>query len=55
MIDCEVLQDTAIRNSAVPASGQRVSTQLYYMLVLLFDGDQRNACWNMQARWLKGC
>ena len=38
MIESEVLQENAIMNSALPARDQRVSTQLYYMLVLLLEG-----------------
>ena len=38
MIESEVLQETAITNSALPARDQRVSTQLYNMLVLLLEG-----------------
>ena len=38
MIESEVLQENAIMNSALPARDQRVSTQLYYMLALLFEG-----------------
>ena len=38
MIESEVLQETAITNSALLARDQRVLTQLYYMLVLLLDG-----------------
>ena len=38
MIECEVLQENAIMNSALLARDQRVSTQLHYMLVLLLEG-----------------
>ena len=38
MIESEVLPEAAITNSALPARDQRVSTQLYYMLVLLLEG-----------------
>ena len=38
MIESEVLQKTAITNSALPARDQRVSTQLYHMLALLLEG-----------------
>ena len=38
MIESEVLQANAIMKSALPATDQRVSTQLYYILVLLLDG-----------------
>ena len=38
MVESEVLQETAITNSALPARDQRVSTKLYYMLVLLLEG-----------------
>ena len=48
MIESEVMQETAITNSALPARDQQVSTQLYYMQVLLLEG-RRNACWNTQA------
>ena len=37
MIESEVLQDAAMTNSALPPRDQRVSTQLYFMLVLLFE------------------
>ena len=37
MIESEVLQENAIMDSALPARDQRVSTQLYYMLVLLLE------------------
>ena len=53
MIESEVLQETAITNSALPTRDQRVSTHLYYMWYC-FWRDQRNACWNMQAM-VKGC
>ena len=33
-----MLQKNAIMNSALPARHQRVSTQLYYMLVLILEG-----------------
>ena len=38
MIESEVLEDAAIMNAALPARDQQVSTQLYYMLVLLLEG-----------------
>ena len=38
MIESEVLQETAITNTALPARDQRVSTQLCHMLVLLLEG-----------------
>ena len=38
MIESEVLPEASITNSALPARDQRVSTQLYYMLVLLLEG-----------------
>ena len=38
MIESEVLQAAAITNSALLAGDQRVSTKLYYMLVLLLEG-----------------
>ena len=38
MIESEVLPEAATTNSALPARDQRVSTQLYYMLVLLLEG-----------------
>ena len=38
MIESEVLQENAIMNSALPARDQRVSTQLYDLLVLLLEG-----------------
>ena len=38
MIEREVLPEASITNSALPARDQRVSTQLYYMLVLLLAG-----------------
>ena len=37
MIESEVLQDAAMTNSALPPRDHRVSTQLYFMLVLLFE------------------
>ena len=42
MIASEVLQENAIMNSALPARDQRVSTQLYYMLVLLLEGSAKH-------------
>ena len=38
MIESEVLQENAIMNSVLPARDPRVSTQLYYMFVLLLEG-----------------
>ena len=38
MIESEMLQEAAITNSAFPPRDQRVSTQLYFMLVLLLEG-----------------
>ena len=38
MIESAMPQENAIMNSALPARDQRVSTQLYYMLVLLLEG-----------------
>ena len=38
MIESEVFQENAIMNSVLPAIDQRVSTQLYYMSVLLLEG-----------------
>ena len=38
MIESEVLPEASITNSALPARDLRVSTQLYYMLVLLLEG-----------------
>ena len=38
MIESEVLPEASITNSALPARYQRVSAQLYYMLVLLLEG-----------------
>ena len=38
MIESEVLPEASITKSALPARDQRVSTQLYYMLVLLLEG-----------------
>ena len=38
MIESEVSQENAIMNSALPARDERVSTQLYFMLVLLLKG-----------------
>ena len=38
MIESEVLPEAAITNSALPARDRRVSTLLYYMLVLLLEG-----------------
>ena len=38
MIESEVLPEASITNSALPARDQRVSTQLYFMLVLLLEG-----------------
>ena len=38
MIESEVLPETSIANSALPARDQRVCTQLYYMSVLLLEG-----------------
>ena len=38
MIESEVLPEAATTNSALLARDQRVSTQLYYMLVLLLEG-----------------
>ena len=37
MIESEVLPEASITNSALPAKDQRVSAQLYYMLVLLLE------------------
>ena len=37
MIESEALQEAAITNSALPARDQRISTQLYYMIVLLLE------------------
>ena len=38
MIESEVLQEAAITNAALLPRDQRVSTQLYFMLVLLLEG-----------------
>ena len=38
MIESEVLPEASITNSALPARDQRVSTQLYYVFVLLLEG-----------------
>ena len=38
MIESEVLPEASITNSALSARDQRVSAQLYYMLVLLLEG-----------------
>ena len=38
MIESEVLPEAAITNSTWLARDQRVSTQLYYMLVLFLEG-----------------
>ena len=38
LIGSEVSQESALMNSALPARDERVSTQLYFMLVLLWKG-----------------
>ena len=38
MIESDVLPEASITNSALPARDQRVSTQLYFMFVLLLEG-----------------
>ena len=46
IFESEVLQEAAITNSSLPARDQRVSMQLYYVLVLLLEGS---------AAMVKGC
>ena len=41
IVESEVSQETTITNSALPARDQRVSTQLYRMLVLLLEGSAK--------------
>ena len=48
MIESEVLQEAAITNAALPPRDQRVSTQLYFMLVLLLEG---SALAGTRRRW----
>ena len=43
MIESEMLPEASVTNSALPARDQRVSAQLYYVLVLLLEGSAQRS------------